>query len=79
MNDKHVVNALVSIGRCQEILKRIESNEVLDNLSKHNTYWHSEHESDSEKLHDIRCSLLSLTEDIAEIIYILSLNDEETE
>lgn len=77
MDDKHIVNALVAIGRCQEILMRIEENDLFDNLSKHNTYWDSEHEIESEKLYDIRMRLCSLTEDLAELINILSLDDED--
>lgn len=64
-----VVKALISIGRAQKILDKVLENPLFDSLSKHNPYWHSEHEVEADLLNDVRMQLQSVSDDLHELRY----------
>lgn len=79
MNEKQLVNHLVmrikDIGRIDEKLKLILAMECFDNLSKHNEYFHSEHDIEFEKLDYLRRNLMGIQELLYEIWEIVRIEE----
>jgi hypothetical protein len=76
MNDQ-LINKLLSIGRCLEIIDRLLENTLFDDLSKHNEYWHSEHELEGDKLDETRMSLAAVQEDLLRVWETLKEREED--
>lgn len=70
-----IIKRLEDIGTAKQLLKELISDNLFDDLSKHNPYWESIHEVEDDKLHDLRMKLMYLHEKIGEI-YDVVLNDE---
>ena len=66
-----ILNNLKDMGRAQERLKIILDDELFENLSKHNSYWQSEHEVEDDKLHTIRCKLSCMMDNLWDVFAIL--------
>lgn len=81
MMSSYPFKKLEDLGAVKEVMKEILSNEIFDDLSKHSTYWQSEHVKEDEKLHDIRLRLSCHQErlyDLQEILYRNEENDDVT-
>ena len=61
-----LIKKIQEVGAALYILEEMINHEIFDNLSKHNPYWHSESEEDSEKLYEIRCKLSYLEDKLCE-------------
>ena len=55
-----IVNAIVRLGRAQEVLKAILQDHIPDTISKHDEKWQSEYEREDEMLYDARVTLNAL-------------------
>ncbi len=60
-----------AIGRAEERLRDILYDDVFDSTSKHNTYWHSKYELESEKLDHLRRKVAYLSERLWDLLSIL--------
>lgn len=60
------VEAIKRQGQVIQMLSELMDHELLQNLSKHNPFWDSEHELEDDKLHDIRCQLSFIHEKICD-------------
>lgn len=58
-------------GKAYAKLDGLIRHEMFDNLSKHNPYWDSEHEIESDKLHDIRMRLQTIQETISDVMVLI--------
>jgi len=67
----YMIERIEDIGRAQEKLKGILNHEIFDNLSKHDTYWHSKNDLESEKLDDLRRKISYLKEMLGDLWDIL--------
>jgi len=63
----NVIRRLEEIGVAREKLDVVMEDDIWLDLSKHNTYWHS----DDEKLNDVRMKLSYISDKLWEIIGIL--------
>lgn len=61
-------------GRALQIISELSDMEIFDNLSKHNPYFDSVHEVESDKLYDLRCKLSYIHEKLLEAWSFLSTN-----
>ncbi len=52
-----VIRKIQDMARAEVMLLQVLENDLFRDLSKHNPYWESEHEIESEKLYDTRCKL----------------------
>jgi hypothetical protein len=79
MNDlpTTILKRIECIGRAQEKLDDLFNYDLFDNLSKHDPYWHSHHEPEADRLHDIRCKLSYILDKIAAIMNVLSWEEED--
>lgn len=75
LEDK-MISRIKDMGRAQERLKMILDDEIFDTLSKHNTYWHSIHEPESDKLDDLRRKFSCLSDNLWDIMGILRTEEE---
>lgn len=66
-----MIERIEDIGRAQEKLKGILDDEIFDNLSKHDTYWKSKYEPESEKLDDLRRKIAYINERLSDLWDIL--------
>lgn len=73
---REVIQRIECIGRAQEKLDNLFGDEIFDNLSKHNPYWDSEHEIESEKLYDIRCKLGYIHDKLSDIVSLFYWENE---
>lgn len=71
-----VISRLEDFGRAQQKLKSILDDEIFENLSKHDPYWDSTHESEADRLHDIRCKLNCLSDNLWDLWAILRKEEE---
>ena len=67
-----LLRRIEDIGRAREILSGIMDMDVFDDLSKHNQYWESEHEKESDKLFEIRMKISHLQDGLGNLYEILS-------
>jgi len=74
---KCILKRLEDIGCAREKLQSIIDEDIFENLSKHNPYWDSEHEKESEKLYDIRIKLAYFKEKLWEIYSTLSQENHD--
>ena len=72
---KCIVKRIEDIGRARECLKLILDEDIFEDTSKHNPYWHSDHEKESEKLYDLRMKISFLDAKLWDLMSVLS-NDE---
>ena len=70
------VNAMIcrieDIGRIEVILRNVLDNDVFDDLSKHNKYFHSDGMEDENKLYDLRCKLVGIQDGILEGLAVIN-------
>lgn len=66
-----IIQRLEDMGRVKERLDKLLEFEIFDDLSKHNTYFHSEHPLEEDKLYDLRCKLCAIQDSLKEINSIL--------
>jgi hypothetical protein len=72
-----MISRIKDLGRVRERMKMILDYELFENLSKHNSYFHSENELESEKLDDLRRKISYLNNSLWDIMTILRTDDEE--
>lgn len=70
-----MIKRIVDVGRIAERLREIQKHDIFNDLSKHNTYWHSKDEEAEDKLHDTRCVLSWVEEKLAEMLSIAENDD----
>ena len=63
-------------GRIDKTLLTLTEDEIFDDLSKHNPYFHSEHEVEAEKLEELRWKLSHIHEKLWEVISIIDRFNE---
>lgn len=76
MNDAYKFNTILLkrlhvLGRIHEKLLKLMDEEIFDSLSKHNPYWLDENEATSAKLHNVRCNVMMINDQIHEIWALL--------
>lgn len=59
-------------GHCLAILDEIMKDELFDDLSKHNPFWH-----ESEKMDDLRMKISYIQDKIIEVRDILTIETDE--
>lgn len=74
---RELVNCLQDMGRAYEKLKSSLDSELFNDLSKHNPYWESAHEPESDKLYDIRCRLSCLSDTLWDVVGLLDHREED--
>lgn len=75
LEDK-MISRIKDMGRVQERLKIILDDEIFETLSKHNTYWHSKHEPEADKLDDLRRKFSYFNDNLWDIMGILRTEEE---
>lgn len=68
---RNLIKRLEDIGRCRHILDQLHRHDAFDDLSKHNYFFHSEHQIESDKLNELRMYLGNIKDQINEISEIL--------
>ncbi len=69
----HMLNRIEDIGRAENMIRNLMKHEVFEHdTSKHNPWWHSEHEVESEKLERLRWDVRGFDEALSEIWEVLS-------
>lgn len=68
---KHLISRIEDIGTAKERLKNILQTAIFDELSKHDEWWHSAHEVESEKLDELRRTFIVLQEELWRLQEIL--------
>ena len=71
-----MISRLEDIGRVKEKLLTILKDNVFKNLSKHNPYWDSEHETAADKLDDCRMKFGYIHDQLWDIVSVIT-GDEE--
>jgi len=70
-----IVEAIKRIGKAeQKILEIIKDHRQ---LSKHDPFYQSEYELESDRLHSCRCKINMLYEEITEVLHILRVEDND--
>lgn len=72
----NIISRIEDIGRAQERLKIILNDEIFEQLSKHNPYWRSENEAESNKLSDIRFKISLLQDNLWDLWAIIRKEEE---
>lgn len=72
-----MIQRIESIGAAKEKLANLLDDDVWLDLSKHNPFWDSEYEKESDKLHDLRLKLSLFHEKLWEIHGTLCQRNEE--
>lgn len=75
LEDK-MISRIKDMGRVQEKLHSILKDEIFETLSKYNTYWHSKHELEAEKLDDLRRKFSCFQDNLWQIMGILRTEEE---
>lgn len=70
---KQIVIAIQNQGKALCELQKIYELDLMDNLSKHNPYFDSEHDVESEKLKELRWLLIEINERISAAIQLIDL------
>lgn len=68
---RNLIKRLEDIGRCRQILDQLHRHDAFDDLSKHNYFFHSEHQEESDRLNQLRTYLGDIKDQINEISEIL--------
>ena len=71
-----ILQRLEDIGRAKQMIKSILDDDIFDTLSKHNPYWDSEHEVESEKLYDCRMKFGLVQDNLWGLYSILDKEEE---
>lgn len=72
-----ILNRLQDIGRAQQKLKSILDEDLLEQHSKHYPYWHTDDlEVANDRLHDLRCKLNCLSDNLWDLWTILRKEEE---
>jgi hypothetical protein len=72
-----VIQRFEEIGRVKEKLSALMEHDIFDDLSKHNIYYHSEHEIEYDKLFDLRMKIAGIQDSLCNIYDILHRDDEK--
>lgn len=70
------ISRIEDIGRAREKLKTILDDDIFDTLSKHNPYWDSEYEVESDKLDDLRRKFSCFSETLWDLYGILHKEED---
>ncbi len=71
-----ILGRIQDIGRAQEKLQSILDDDMFDNLSKHDPYWHPTIGEEIDRLYDIRMKMSFLHENLWKVMGILNKNEE---
>jgi hypothetical protein len=71
-----MIKRIEDLGRAESLLKNVLEHSIFESLSKHNPYFHSEHELESDRLYDIRCTLGCIHDNLWGVWAILKGQDE---
>jgi len=75
--ENKIISRIKDLVRVQERIKAILDDEIFDTLSKHNAYWHSEFDLESDKLDDLLRKFSCMNDNLWDIMGIL--RDQENE
>lgn len=75
LEDK-MISKIKDMGIIQQKLEEILDDEIFDDLSKHNPFWHSKYEPESHKFNDLRGKFSLLSENLWDIMGILRKGEE---
>ncbi len=70
---------LQDMGRVEEKLLNLLEDEIFQDTSKHNTFWHSKHGVEADKLDDLRGKISCLHDNLWDIIAILRRHEDNEE
>ncbi len=73
---EQMISRIQDIGRAQEKLQSILDDDMFDNLSKHDPYWHPTADEEVDRFYDIRMKMSFLHENLWKVMGIL--NKDET-
>lgn len=71
-----VIRKIQDSARAEVMLLQVLENDLFRDLSKHNPYWDSEHEIESEKLYDTRCRLNCIKDTLWDVFGSLKGEEE---
>jgi len=72
----YICKRLETIGQAKEkLIQLMRSDYIPDDLSKHNEYFDSEHELESDKLHEIRFKFMEIEQSLSDIYQLLVYDD----
>ncbi|HJT86084.1 MAG TPA: hypothetical protein VJ697_16515 [Nitrososphaeraceae archaeon] len=74
---KLIIKRLEDIGKCKILVSELLDDEIFDDTSKHNTFWHSENEKDADKLDDVRRKLMFIHERLCDMYCTLNYDYED--
>lgn len=72
-----MLRKMTDIGVAVNILNEVLRHEIFDDLSKHGRMWQSDHESEFERLHEVRFALSTIEEKVSKAIEILDVEVTE--
>ena len=72
-----IIKRLEDIGAARLLVKQLLDKEIFESTSKHNPYWDSEHEVESDKLDEARRTLIGVQMELWEIQEMLASPEEE--
>lgn len=72
-----ILDRMQDIGIAKERLSALLDDDIFNDLFKHNPWWESEHEAESDKLHDLRMKLGYFSEKMWEIWHILDAKHDD--
>jgi len=72
------IKFILQVGEARQMMKNLmDKHERLEMTSKHDTYWESEHDKESEKLYDLRCTMRDIHDKLWDIYAKLQYEEEE--
>ena len=74
---KDVVNKLLKVGRAYQLIILLLDDDIFDSLSKHDPYWQDEDETVDDKLHQLRCKIQHMSDQLWDVIALIDTEDEE--
>ncbi len=72
-----MISKIQDMGRIEEILKSYLDNDIFCKLSKHDPYWESSHDIESNKLDDLRRTLSCLHDNLWDVIRLIRHGQED--
>lgn len=72
-----IVKRIEDIGIARQMISTLLEDEIWKKLSKHDSYWDSEHSIEGDKLDIIRFKLVSIEQSIFDIKMVLCSDNQE--
>lgn len=72
-----LINHLQDVGKAEKYLRDVVDDPILEDLSKHNPYWHHKDEEIHDKLDEVRRKLMYVEEQIHICIALLRKEDDD--